>query len=153
RLDVDLARIDDLVLVGGRALDRSALRLLDLAQLEVDLRAERADLDGLGLGLIADAAHFDLVDALRDAVLRRLELAFFVYRLRRRSLLDRGLGVDHVDDRALRAVVRDRLLAGVDELNRAADRSATTGQAQKGDQGQRSYCHGLFSLERPEQVT
>src|SRR5688572_32421576 len=34
RLDIDLAGIDDLVLVAGRALDRFAPGLLDLAQLE-----------------------------------------------------------------------------------------------------------------------
>src|SRR5262245_43655533 len=61
-LDIDFARIDDLVLVGGRALDRAPLGLLDPAQLEVDLGAERADLDRLGLRLVADAADFDLVD-------------------------------------------------------------------------------------------
>src|SRR2546425_2262021 len=56
-LDIHLAGIDDLVLVAGRALDRFALAFVDLAQLDLELLAERADLDRLGLGLIADAAH------------------------------------------------------------------------------------------------
>src|SRR5439155_19642214 len=59
-LDIHLAGIDDLVLVAGRALDRFALGLVDPAQLDLELLAERADLDRLGLGLIADAAHFHL---------------------------------------------------------------------------------------------
>src|SRR3989454_2903678 len=47
-LDIHLAGIDDLVLVAGRALDRFALGLVDPAQLELELLAERADLDRLG---------------------------------------------------------------------------------------------------------
>src|SRR5688572_14009645 len=58
RLDIDLARVDDLVLVAGGALDRPSLRLLDPAQLEVHLGAERADLDRLRLGLVAEAEAF-----------------------------------------------------------------------------------------------
>src|ERR1700740_51981 len=78
-LDVHLAGIDDLVLVAARALDRFALALVDLAQLEVHLLAERADLDRLGLGLVTDAAHFHLVEAGLDAVLGRLECALLVH--------------------------------------------------------------------------
>src|SRR6266849_2680320 len=67
RLDIDLAGIDDLVLVGGRALDRFPFGFLDLAQLELDLLAEGADFDCRGLGLVADAARLHLVDAGLDA--------------------------------------------------------------------------------------
>src|SRR3989442_9527389 len=88
-LDIHLAGIDDLVLVAGRALDRLALGLVDLAQLELDLLAERADLDRLGLGLIADAAHFHLVEAGLDAVLGRLEFTFLVHRRPCPGLIDR----------------------------------------------------------------
>src|SRR6266550_8935008 len=85
-LDIHLAGIDDLVLVAGRALDRFAPGLVDPAQLDLELLAERADLDRLGLGLIADAAHFHLVDAGLDAVLERLEFTFLVHRRRGRGL-------------------------------------------------------------------
>src|SRR5947208_5881271 len=77
-LDIHLAGIDDLVLVAGRALDRLAPVLVDPAQLDLELLAERADLDRLGLGFIADAAHFHLVAPGLDAVLWRFEFAFFV---------------------------------------------------------------------------
>src|SRR3979411_398661 len=126
-LDIHLAGIDDLVLVGARALDRFALGLVDPAQLELDLLAERADLDRLGLGLIADAAHFHFVDTGLDAVLGRLEFTLLVNRYRGRGLLDRDLRIDHVDYRALRTLGRDRLLAAVDELHRAANVRGATG--------------------------
>src|SRR2546426_4551771 len=121
-LDIHLAGIDDLVLVAGRALDRFALAFVDLAQLDLELLAERADLDRLGLGLIADAAHFHLVEAGLDAVLGRLEFAFLVHRRGGRGLVDRRLRIDHVDHCALRALVRDRLRAAVDELYRSEER-------------------------------
>src|SRR6266853_1208449 len=80
RLDIDFAGIDDLVLVGGRAFDRLPLGLLDLRQLELDLLAEEgADLDCLGLRLVADAARLHLVDAGLDAALGRLEFALLVH--------------------------------------------------------------------------
>src|SRR2546427_10063396 len=68
-LDLHLGGIDDLVLVAGRALDRLAPGLVDPAQLDLELLAERADLDRLGLGLVAYAAHLHLVDTGLDAVL------------------------------------------------------------------------------------
>src|SRR5712691_1234934 len=131
-LDIHLARIDDLVLIAGRALDRLALGLVDPAQLDLELLAERADLDRLGLGFIADAAHFHFVDAWLDAVLGRLEFTLLVHRCRGGGLLDRRLRIDHVDHRALRALVRDRLLTAVDELHRAANVGGTTGHQQQG---------------------
>src|SRR5712692_825706 len=149
RLDIDLAGIDDFVLVGGRALDRFALGLLDLAQLELDFLAERADLYGLGLGLVADAARLHLVDAGLDGVLGRLEFALLVHRGRARSLLDRGLRIDHVDHRALRALVRDRLLAAVNEPHRSMNRAGTAGHQQQGDwDKQRSCGHDLSPVNR-----
>src|SRR5260221_10120419 len=79
RLDIDLAGVDDLVLVGGRALDGFPLGLLDLAKLELDLLAEdRADLDRLGLRFVADAARLPLVEARADAVLGRLQFALLL---------------------------------------------------------------------------
>src|SRR6266849_3211071 len=135
RLDIDFAGIDDLVLVGGRAFDRLPLGLLDLRQLELDLLAEEgADLDCLGLRLVADAARLHLVDAGLDAALGRLEFALLVHGRRARSLLDRGGRIDHVDHCPLRALVRDRLLTAVDELHRAMNRGGTAGhQQQRGD--------------------
>src|SRR5882672_4572340 len=144
-LDIHLAGIDDLVLVAGRALDRLALGLVDPAQLDLELLAERADLDRLGLGLIADAAHFHLVDARLDAVLGRLEFTLLVNRYRGRGLLDRYLGIDHVDHRAFRALGRDRLLAAVDELHRAANVRGATRQQQGGQGKECSYVHDSLS--------
>src|SRR2546425_8918366 len=141
RLDIDLAGIDDLVLIAGRALDRLALGLVDPAQLDLELLAERADLDRLGLGFIADAAHFHLVDAGLNAVLGRLEFTFLVHRRRGRGLLDRRLRIDHVDHHALRTLVRDRLLAAVDELYRAANVGGTSGQQQGGQGKECFYVH------------
>src|SRR6266849_4480741 len=94
-LDIHLAGIDDLVLIAGRSLDRLALGLVDPAQLDLELLAERADLDRFGLGFIADAAHFHLVEAGLDAVLRRLEFTLLVHRCRGGGLLDRCLCIDH----------------------------------------------------------
>src|SRR5260370_7457434 len=71
-LDIHLAGINDLVLIAGRALDRLALGLVDPAQLDLELLAERADLDRLGLGLIADAADFHLLQPRLDPFLPQL---------------------------------------------------------------------------------
>src|SRR5204863_5913144 len=133
RLDIDLAGIDDLVFVAGRAFDRFALGLLDLRQLELDLLAEEGtDLDRLGPRLVADTARLHLVDAGLDAALGRLEFALLVHRRGARSLLDRGGRIDHVDYRPLRALVRDRLLAAVDEPHVAVNRSGAPGDQQQG---------------------
>src|SRR5713101_3265853 len=81
RLDIDLAGIDDLVFVGGRTFGRLPLGLLDLRQLELHLLAEEgADLDRLGLRLVADAARLHLVEAGLDAALGRLKFALLVHR-------------------------------------------------------------------------
>src|SRR6266850_3734381 len=134
RLDIDLAGIDDLVLVGGRAFDGFPLGLVDLAQLELDLLAEdRADLDRLGLRFVADAARLHLVEAGLDAVLGRFELALFVHGRGARSLIDRGGRIDHVDHGPLRALVGDRLLTAVDELHRAVNRGGTAGHQHQDD--------------------
>src|SRR5712692_3805365 len=135
RLDIDLAGIDDLVLVGGGTFDRLALGLLDLRQFELDLLAEEgADLDRLGLRLVADAARLHLVETGLDAALRRLEFALLVHRRGARSLIDRGGRIDHVDHCPLRALVRDRLLTAVNELHRAVNRGGTAGHhQQRGD--------------------
>src|SRR2546427_130237 len=64
RLDIDLAGIDDLVLVGGGTFDRLPLGLLDLRQFKLDLLAEEgSDLDRLCLRLVADAARLHPVAA------------------------------------------------------------------------------------------
>src|SRR5205823_814769 len=81
---------------------------------------------------------FHLVDAGLDAVLGRLEFAFLVHRRRGRGLVDRRLRIDHVDHHALRTLVRDRLLAAVDELYRAANVGGTSGQ-QQGGQGKECF--------------
>src|SRR5439155_929893 len=133
RLDIDLAGIDDLVFVGGRAFDRLALGLLDLRQLELDLLAEEgADLDCLGLRLVADAARLHLVDAGLDAALGRFEFALLIDRRGARSLIDRGGRIDHVDHCPLRALVRDRLLTAVDEQHCAMNRGGTARHHQQG---------------------
>src|SRR5713101_1556258 len=133
RVDIDLAGIDDLVFVGGRAFDRLPLGLLDLRQLELHLLAEEgADLDRLGLRLVADAARLHLVDAGLDAALGRFEFALLVHRRGARSLIDRGGRIDHVDHCPLRALVRDRLLTAVNELHRAMNRGGTAGHHQQG---------------------
>src|SRR5438552_7853056 len=133
RLDIDLAGIDDLVFVGGRAFDRFALGLLDLRQLELDLLAEEgADLDRLGLRLVADPARLHLVDSGLDAALGRFEFALLIDRRGARSLIDRGGRIDHVDHCPLRALVRDRLLTAVDEQHRAMNRGGTARHHQQG---------------------
>src|SRR5258706_8438322 len=106
RLDIDLAWVDDLVLVAGRAFDGFPLGLLDLAQLELDLLAEnRADLDRLGLRFVADAARLHLVEAGLDAVLGRLEFALLVDRRGARRLIDRGGRIDHVPNESPKGAV------------------------------------------------
>src|SRR6266480_4836796 len=106
-LDIHLAGIDDLVLVAGRALDRLAPGLVDPAQLDLELLAERAD-------------------------------------------LDRRLRIDHVDHHALRTLVRDRLLAAVDELYRAANVGGTSGQQQGGQGKECFYVHGLSPVDHQQ---
>src|SRR5216684_7576189 len=133
RLDIDLAGIDDLVFVGGGTFDRLPLGLLDLRQLELDLLSEEgADLDRLGLRLVADAARLHLVEAGLDTALGRLIFALLVHRRGARSLIDRGGRIDHVDHCPLRALVRDRLLTAVNELHRAMNRGGTAGHHQQG---------------------
>ena len=129
-----------------------AAGLFDLAQLEVDLAAERADLDRLRLGLVADAAHLDLVEARVDAVLGDSNCSS-VHRRRSRRLLDRGLHVDHVHHRALRVSAGDWLLAAVDELDRAADRSATPEMRNRTDRPTSALVVMFFSCLPRRQVT
>src|SRR5260221_668028 len=145
RLDIDLAGVDDLVLVGGRAFDGFPLGLLDLAQLELDLLAEdRADLDRLGLRFVADAARLHLVEAGLDAVLGRLEFALLVHRRGARRLIDRGGRIDHVDPGPLRALVGHGLLAGGDELHRAGNRPGTAGHQHQDDWEKQRSCGHIF---------
>src|SRR5258708_5491136 len=145
RLDIDLAGVDDLVLVGGRAFDGFPLGLLDLAQLELDLLAEdRADLDRLGLRFVADAARLPLVEAGLDAVLGRLEFALLVHRRGARRLIDRGGRIDHVDHGPLRALVGHGLLTAVDELHRAVNRRGTAGHQHQDDWEKQRSCGHIF---------